>query len=154
MDSAMSPSVTGEAHPPQTELSCAGHAGILSVTKPRLRWGCSTAESWCFSDTGSSRPGETVPRLQAVLSTLFNASPLYSMAGFIDTGSGCKACRGGCSRCTGRCRNCIGMLTIVHSARSAAPACRAGCGGMPGRCCAGAMSTLKPFCRASMRVCW
>ena len=104
----MSPSVTGEAHPPQTELSCAGHAGILSVTKPRLRWGCSTAESWCFSVTWSSRPGETVSRLRVVWSTFFNAAQLYSMTRFIDTGSGCGRCRGGCGGCRGGCKSCRG----------------------------------------------
>ena len=114
------PAVTGEAHQPQTELSCTWHAGILGVTKPRLRWGCDTAFPRVFLRHRAFRPGETVTRLRAVWSTFFNDLPLCSMAGFIDTGSGCKACRGGCSRCTGRCRNCIGMLTISHIGHSSA----------------------------------
>ena len=108
------PAVTGEAHQPQTELSCTWHAGILSVTKPRLRWGCDTAfprvflRHRVFSTWGNctTASGFFVNAFQC-FAALFNAWVL-------GTGSGCKVCRGGCSSCTGRCRNCMGMLTISH----------------------------------------
>ena len=48
----MSPSVTGEAHPPQTELSCAGHAGIWAKQYPACGGGVVPLNHGVFQTPG------------------------------------------------------------------------------------------------------